>query len=89
MHFRHFSAPFGVFSFGGGGGRRPRPNFFGGRPPPCPPVPTPLSNHLWPVSLINNMYKYALRGIIMVNRLLADLTMTETICSEYVVILNA
>ena len=40
MHFRHFSAPFGVFRLGG---RRPRPIFFGGAAaPPAPPVPTPL-----------------------------------------------
>ena len=42
MHFRHFSAPFGVFSFGGGAA--PVPIYLGGAAaPPAPPVPTPLA----------------------------------------------
>ena len=41
-HFRHFSAPFGVFFVWGGGGAAPVPIFWGGGRP-LPPVPTPLS----------------------------------------------
>ena len=41
-HFRHFSVPFGVFSFGGGGAPPPSQFFGGAAAPPAPCADAPV-----------------------------------------------